>query len=246
MEKKSNITFIFLHGAGLGAWIWDDLIANLKYPYLAIDLPGRGEHADVSLTNLSLTKYVESVLLDINKINSNNKLIIVSHSISGIIGLEVANKLQDRVIGFVAISAAIPSKNGSYISCFPFLSGVFLRIMLNLAGTKPPASAIKEGLCNDLDDKITSKIIEKFTPESKKLYIDNINIQRIPDNSLYLYLKKDKALNDAIQLKMIKNLHARQIIEIDSGHLPMFSKSEQLAQILNDFVNVQLFNDILL
>ena len=236
MEKKSNIGLILLHGAGLGAWIWDDLGASLGYPYLAVDLPGRGKHADISTTDLTLEQYAESVLLDINKIHYK-KLMIVAHSISGIIGLEVADKLQDRVIGFAAIGAAIPLNNASYLSCLPFVSGVFLRMMLHFAGTRPPASVIKQGLCHDLDDKITSKIIDNFTPESKRLYTDKIRIQKMPNHSLYLSLKKDQALNAAIQSNMIHNLHAKQVVDIDSGHLPMLSNSKELAEKLNAFAS---------
>jgi pimeloyl-ACP methyl ester carboxylesterase len=238
MEKKSqkNIGFVLLHGAGLGAWIWEDLISKLEYPCLAIDLPGRGRHADIATTNLSLDKYVESVLFDLNQF-SPTKLIIVAHSISGIIGIEVANKLQDRIFGFIAISASIPSTNGSYISSLPFLTGLFLRVMFMFAGTRPPASVIQGGLCNDLDDKCTSKIINHFIPESKKLYTDKLRAQGIPDNSLYIHLKKDLALSEAIQVRMINNLHAKQVIDIDSGHLPMLSKPNELVQILNTFAS---------
>ncbi len=238
MEIKSqkNIGFVLIHGAGLGAWIWEDLISNFDYSCLAIDLPGRGKHADISTTNLSLNQYVESVLFDINQF-SPAKLIIVAHSISGIIGIEVANKLQNRVIGFIAISASIPSTNDSYISSLPFLTGLFLRVMFMFAGTRPPASAIQGGLCNDLDDKCTSRIINHFIPESKKLYTDKLPAQGIPDNSLYVHLKKDRALSEAIQTRMINNLHAKQVIDIDSGHLPMFSKPNELAQILNTFAS---------
>lgn len=235
-KTQNDIGFVLLHGAGLGAWVWEELISNLGYPCLAIDLPGRGKHADITTNNLTLNQYVESVLLDINQFNST-KLIIVAHSISGIIGLEVADKLQNRVIGFIAISAAIPLNNGSYASCLPFLSGLFLKIMLKFAGTRPPASVIKEGLCNDLDDKITSRIIDNFIPESKKLYTDKMQTQYIPNNSLYLHLEEDRALSEAIQARMINNLHAKQVININSGHLPMFSKTKELAEKINTFAS---------
>jgi pimeloyl-ACP methyl ester carboxylesterase len=235
-KQQKDIGFVLLHGAGLGAWVWEDIISKLEYPCLAIDLPGRGRHADIATTNLSVNQYVESVLFDLNQFRPK-KLIIVAHSISGIIGLEVANKLKERTIGFIAISALIPSTNESYISCFPFLFGLFLRIMFKLSGTKPPISAIKGVLCNDLDDKFTSKVIDHFIPESKKLYTDKLQAQGIPDNSLYIHLIKDRAISEAMQVRMINNLHAKQVIDIDSGHLPMFNKTNELAQILNTFAS---------
>lgn len=235
-HQQKDIGFVLLHGAGLGAWIWKDIVSQLEYPCLAIDLPGRGKHADIATTDLSLHQYVESVLFDINQF-SPKKLIIVAHSISGVIGIEISNKLHNRVLGFIAIGASIPAAKGAYISTLPFFTGLFIRVMFMLAGTKPPASVIKGSLCNDIDDTSTSDIINNFTPESKKLYTDTLQTQGIPDNSLYVRLKKDKALNEDIQARMINNLHAQQVIEIDSGHLPMLSKPKELAHIVNTFAS---------
>jgi pimeloyl-ACP methyl ester carboxylesterase len=236
MEIVTNkdIGFVFLHGAGLGAWIWDDLTQKLEYPFLAIDLPGRGKHTNVATKGLSLDNYVESALSDIAQF-SPDKLIVVAHSISGIIGLEIADVLQKRVCGFIAISASIPAANSSFISSLPFFTGVFLRLMLTLAGTRPPVSAIRSGLCNDLNEKQSLEVINRFVPESKELYTDKLTAKNVPVNSMYVHLKKDKTLSEVMQKCMIANLHTKQIVEIDSGHLPMLGKPNELAQALNTF-----------
>jgi pimeloyl-ACP methyl ester carboxylesterase len=234
IAKKSDLGFVFLHGAGLGAWIWDDLTQKLEYPFLAIDLPGRGKHINVATKGLSLDNYVESTLSDIDQF-SPDKLIIVAHSISGIIGLEIANARQQRVCGFIAISAFIPIANNSFVSSLPFFTGVFLGLMLALAGTRPPVSAIRGGLCNDLNEKQSLEVINHFVPESKELYTDKLKAENVPVNSMYVHLKKDKTLSEVMQKRMIANLHTKQIVEIDSGHLPMLGKPDALAQVLNTF-----------
>ena len=234
IATKSDIGFVFLHGAGLGAWIWDDLIQKLEYPFFTIDLPGRGKHANVATKGLSLDNYVKSALSDIDQFNPD-KLIIVAHSISGIIGLEIADALQKRVFGFIAISASIPAANGSFVSSLPFLAGVFLRLILTLAGTRPPVSAIRSGLCNDLNEKRSLEVINRFIPESKELYLDKLKAQNVPVNSMYVHLKKDKTLSEAMQKRMIANLRAKKIIDLDSGHLPMLGKPDELAHALNTF-----------
>jgi pimeloyl-ACP methyl ester carboxylesterase len=72
-------------------------------------------------------------------------------------------------------------------------------------------------------------------PESEKLYTDKLKTKSISVNSLYVRLKKDKAFSETIQNRMIANLHAKQIVDIDSGHLPMLSTPDELAHILNRF-----------
>ena len=226
--------FVLLYGAGLGSWIGDDVVSKLEYPFMAIDFPGRGKYSKVGTKNIPLSNYVESAISDINQFNAK-KIIIVAHSISGVVAIEVSNMLTDRVIGFIAVSASIPSTQGSYISLLPFIAQIFLKIMFSLSGTKPPDSAIRAGLCNDLDEKKSLQVIERFIPESKRLYLDKIQTVGLPENSLYINLKKDQAFNENMQRKMISNLHAKKVIDIDAGHLPMISKSTELAHALNAY-----------
>ena len=168
------------------------------------------------------------------------KLIIVAHSISGIIGLEIAQLLKNRIHGFVAISASIPPSNNSYISTLPALMGIFLRTMFIVSGTKPPESAIRNGLCGDINKKQTLDVINRFVPESKRLYMDKLNAQSVPVNSMYIRLKNDRALSETIQDRMIANLGPKQIVDINSGHLPMLSKPDELAHALNIFADQKL------
>ncbi len=46
-EKKAEeqVGIILLHGAGLGSWIWEKVIPELKSKSIAIDLPGRAGKA---------------------------------------------------------------------------------------------------------------------------------------------------------------------------------------------------------
>ena len=45
LGKMSERTLLLLHGAGTGAWVWDELTKNLATPAVALDVPGRVEGA---------------------------------------------------------------------------------------------------------------------------------------------------------------------------------------------------------
>lgn len=231
---KDDVAIVLLHGAGLGAWIWDDVLENIAYRALAIDFPGRGIHADVPTKKLSLSKYVESVYTDLKQLRSR-KIIIVAHSISGILGLELVNQLQDRLVGFIALGAVFPKADGSFISSMPRMNGIILRIMLSLAGTKPPNSAIESSLCVGLDKRHSQEVINRFIPESKKLYTDKVQKRLSIPHSLYVNLTQDRELTNKIQQQMMENLRPDQIVDLKSGHLPMLSKPSELARIVNNY-----------
>lgn len=233
-REKDDIGFVFIHGAGLGAWIWRDVVSNLKYPYAAIDFPGRGKNSSLTTKNLSLESYVNTILSDIDQFKPNN-IVLVVHSMGGIVGLEVNHLRKDRIIGFVALGAVIPSNNGSFISSLPFPNKLIMKILISFTGTWPPVSDIRNGICSDLGEKLKSEVMENFVPESKFLFFEKISNYFPVSNSLYVYLKNDKEFGDIIQRNTIPNLHTNLIIEMESGHLPMLSKPKELADLLNIF-----------
>jgi pimeloyl-ACP methyl ester carboxylesterase len=232
MDK--NFGIVFLHGAGLGSYIWDDVIPEIKYPMLAIDLPNR-EKGDKANASLTFGDYVQKVIDRVVEWDQM-KIVIVAHSIGGCIGMKVADHLQDRLAGFVAIGAAIPKDGDSFVSCLPFPQRMIMPVILKLFGTKPPESVIRQELCNDISPEQAEKIVSNFTPESKSLYLAKVGTGIPATRTLYIKLSNDKGFPLQIQDKMAQNLQAKSIEILKSGHLPMISAPGKLAGILNKFI----------
>lgn len=233
-ESREEIGLVLLHGAGLGAWVWDEVRERLAYPSIAVDFPGRGANVHTKNENLTLQQYVESVAASIENF-SPKKIIIVAHSISGVLSLELAHLFQYRIAGFIAIGAAIPRERGSFLSSLPFPNRTILKAVLSLLGTKPPVSALQKGLCNDLDESKTMHVTSSFVPESKGLYTEKVRFRGRFPHSLYIRLTEDGQFSDRIQERMIANLVPDVVDELNSGHLPMLSHPEELAMILNNY-----------
>ncbi len=70
---------------------------------------------------LGLAGYVDHVRRQIDEW-SVGQVTIVAYSIGGVVSLDVAKELPDRVAGFVGVSAAIPKPGGSFLSCYPSTS----------------------------------------------------------------------------------------------------------------------------
>ena len=231
---KDELGIIFIHGAGLGNYIWKEVEPKMNYPSLLIEFPNRNMD-DKANSNLSFEDYIEKAILETQDFDKQ-KLIIVTHSIGGLVGLKIAEHFDDKTIGFVAIGSAIPKNGKSFVSCLPFPQKHIVSLIMKLAGTKPPKSAIENGLCNDLNQSLTNKVVENFTAESRNLFTKNSN-SNIPDTKkLYIELTNDKEFAIPVQKNMAKNLNCTNIITLESGHLPMLSVPEKFSEILNEFV----------
>jgi pimeloyl-ACP methyl ester carboxylesterase len=230
LQTQKKIGFLFLQGAGLQSSIWNQVVENLSYPYLFIDSPQPHSNRQLSLDEYSknVQRTVENWEVD--------KIVIVAHSIGGVVALKCANQMQDRLIGLIAIGASIPKEGGSFLSIFPYPKRLLMRMILRLFGTKPPESAIRQGLCFDIPESKSKNILENFVEESFSLYTDRTNAT-LPDiPKMYVKLKKDKEIDERLQEKMILNLGTDQVVELDTGHLPMISRPGELKNVLLDFL----------
>jgi pimeloyl-ACP methyl ester carboxylesterase len=152
-----------------------------------------------------------------------------------VIALKVAQEMPDRVAGFVAVSAVIPADGGSFVFAMPFPKRLILGLVLRLAGTRPPASAIRRGLCSDLTSDQADQVVSRFVPESRAVYLERSDAPSPEVPTLYVQLTEDREIPVALQARMARNLGAGQVVTIDSGHLPMLSRPDELARVLNDF-----------
>ena len=234
MKSPHTTGILFIHGAGLGGWIWNDLSTKLAMPTLAVDLPARNKPKE-QRAQLSLEAYASDVMNQVNAWQVD-KIIVVAHSLGGVIGLEVAARLESKLAGFIAVCAATPKSGGSFISALPFPQRIIMPLVLRLAGTQPPAASIKAGLCNDLSEAQATEVIEKFTPESAGVFTDKTHYKELTVPSLYIRTTKDKEYSLSMQTKLAQNLPNAQIADVDAGHLPMLSKPGELSELIASFV----------
>jgi len=234
-QEKEQVGVVFIHGAGLNQGIWSEVATDFEYPSLFIDFPQRdGLYA--SRKELALADYVHHIRQQIDTWGVR-RIVLVAHSLGGIPALQVADALSDRLSGFVAVGAAIPRKGGSFLSVLPFPKRILMSIILRKLGTRPPESAIRSGLCNDLTEAQASQVVQSFAPESIRVYTDPIDVTPPPVPKLYVQLSKDKEFGSSVQQKMIANLMPEHIRTLDSGHLPMLSDPKGLRDVLDQFLS---------
>mgnify|MGYP000659136378 CR=1 FL=1 len=228
--------FILIHGAGLGAWAWDRVLPELALPALAVDLPRRGD-ATRALTSLSLEDYIASVAEQADG-PQEEKLVLVGHSIGGEIALGVARRLGSRVAGVVLVSAVVPPPGKSMLSLQPWLRRLFMRLVLKFGPPVPPEKVIRAAGCNDLDEASCRTLIERYSPESPRIFLDPL--VWAPDElppCLYVKTLQDRTVLPPIQDLMIARAKPKRVETLQAGHMPMFAEPHGLAAILNDFAS---------
>ncbi|MGO4537809.1 alpha/beta fold hydrolase [Paenibacillus sp. 2TAB19] len=232
--KQDKIALVFIHGAGLDSRIWKQVADGMNYPCLLVDYPHRGDTGG-SLKDLHLKDYVAHIRRQVDEQNYQ-RIVIVAHSLGGVLGLRLAAEMPEQVKGFVAIGAAIPKNGGSFVSIMPFAKRLLLSVIMRLAGTRPPESAIRSGICNDLSPESANEIVRRFTPESVYVYSDRSEAPVPSVPKLFIRLTRDKELALALQQQMIANLSPEQVHSLETGHLPMLSDPNGVRHAIEIFL----------
>ena len=233
LHEKTGL--LFVAGAGLDARIWSRVASSLDHPCLLAQFPNRGGTPDTR-KSLSLNDYVAH-LKEQAEAEEPRKWILVAHSLGGVPALQLAAELGDRVVGFVAVGAAIPRPGGSFLSTLPLPKRLLLSAILRMAGTKPPEAAIRAGLCSDLSAEQAAEIVHGFVPEALRVYTDHLEVSAPPIPKLYIKLLQDKEFGLPLQERMIANLAPDRVEALNTGHLPMLSDPDGLRTVLECFLS---------
>ena len=236
---KNTIGVVFIHGAGLGSYIWNSVLNHIKLPVIAIDVPATIN--SLSRETLTLNGYINIIVEQIQNFNKE-QIILVAHSSGGILALTLTRYLQTQIIGLIGISAVFPKSGESFMSSQPFPMNIIFPALLNLFGTKPPNKAIRNNLCNDLSPEYSQIVLDNFKQESISLYTEKVFYDGLDTNVVYITLTNDKSLSPALQTKMADNLKIRKNIKLNSGHLPMMSIPQETANVLNEIIKDIILN----
>ncbi|TDO33862.1 pimeloyl-ACP methyl ester carboxylesterase [Kribbella sp. VKM Ac-2527] len=217
-----NTPLLFLSGAGLPAWIWDDVRTVVDRPSTVAEYAKDGSLADCATGVLAAAP---------------ERFVVVAHSLGGVVGSQLVAQAPERVEGFFGIAALIPQAGQSFLGALPFRTKLMMSLVMRLAGTRPPASALRSGLAGDLSQELADRIVEDFSPESQSLYRDPVPARTFPASRGYLHTANDPGMPLALQEKFATTLGATWTQTLPTGHLPMLADPKAVGAALTAFLD---------
>ncbi len=242
IEKgKGQKTLLFLHGWCINKDYWRNQLDYFSkdYKVIAIDLPGFGK-SSAKRDDWTIEQYANDIESFINELSLEN-IIVIGHSMSGEIMLELAVKNHKSIIGLVGIDnfktidvkyspEQITEMNKfieSLAKAFKTVAPTYAEHMLFHSSTP---LAIKERVKQDIFETSADigfsslrNLIDYMTTENDKLNQLNhklhlINSNSTPTNVVGL---KDNCKSDFV----LSEINA-------TGHYPMIEKPNEFNQLL--------------
>lgn len=230
--------YLFIHGALRGAWLWDRVIPLIqkkgKSKIIAIDLPGHGKRA-AERVGVNMNAYVDDVISCIKKKNHFD-IILVGHSMSGIIISKVAEEVPERIRHLVYLAAVVPRDGDALIDLLTKERQETLRKLEGRASEiYGPIDALRPLYFTDLPDgEEKDSLLKQLTPQPLAAFFEKIPLKRFYSLKIprtYMLGLKDKSLPPVLTRGFADRLGVEPV-EIDAGHDMMISRPQEVAKVL--------------
>jgi pimeloyl-ACP methyl ester carboxylesterase len=226
--------YVLIAGAALRGWVWDRLIPLLDGPADTYDLPGTSTPEE----RRAFT-WDEAVDRLATRLKASAKdVVLVGHSIGGLVASGIAHRASGNVRGVVYIGSYLPPPGKPHLHMAPPPMRIMMRTMLamNQSGVKAPDAATRKAYCNDLDERTTEMVVSRATHEPPRIFhVAPPWDPRPPSTHRITYVRttNDKAVRPHQQDAVVARLGAPRVVEIASGHLPMLARPQELAAAIN-------------
>jgi pimeloyl-ACP methyl ester carboxylesterase len=241
----TNNTYVLIHGSWLGKFCWTEVVTMLEtkgHTVLTIDLPAHGDDLTPP-ENTSLDSYRDAVL---GLIGDRRDVILVGHSMAGVVISAVAEAIPDRLKALVYVCAYLPRSGESLYQLSSedkdSLVGKYWR--QEHPEQYSPAWVESEGIVEvfgaDCPPQYQALLVNKHRPEPVPPIATPVTLTESRYGSVpryYIETLHDRTVSHQLQLLMLSRTSVRQRFELPSSHCPFFSMPDRLVACLNELEN---------
>lgn len=232
MENK---TFLLVHGAWMGEWVWSDLEAELssdKNIIHKITLSGlENENAN---KDVNLTTHVEDVISFISAKGLSN-VILVGHSYSGFVVSIVADRIPEKIASIIFIEAFLPETGKSLIEMAGLDVEEETKSIVDNNGIWHQPTKEELNYQPHLTPKLINYLAAKLIGHPGKTVLDKAiisdNLARIP--TFFIGGNLSNTIRSNPNFKTIK-FH-----QLDGGHWTMLTRTKELAELIDKIVETR-------
>ncbi|EOP09002.1 hypothetical protein KQ3_01131 [Bacillus cereus B5-2] len=230
-------TYVLVHGAWQGEWAWELVKPQLEafgHTVVTLDLPGSGKDMTPS-QNVTLDSYVTAVSDAIKQ--QNEKVILVGHSMGGIVITQTAELIPNKIDKLVYLCAFLPQNGESLGSKLDGEAGPQFSINENDMTAELIPELTEQTFLNATENAaIKESSFKQMRPQplgpfQQEIKISAENFGTI--DRIYIETTLDRAIPIDFQRRMNTETPCTKIITLEADHSPFFSKTSELVSHLH-------------
>jgi pimeloyl-ACP methyl ester carboxylesterase len=229
MNRNEHGTFVLLPGAWMGAWIWDDLAAELRslgHDVHALTLSGLGDDGSLAPADVTLETHVQEVIAFIEN-HQLSDVILVGHSYSGVVAGQVADRIPGSIARIAFVEGILPIDGRNMLESGGNDVEVEKKLIRENDGLWPHPTAEELSQAKHLSEKQRRHLLANFVDHPGKTVTDPATVRHSSLDLPCLFV--GSAVPDVAETSAFKRLRHEHL---DGGHWPMLTKPKQLASAL--------------
>jgi pimeloyl-ACP methyl ester carboxylesterase len=235
------MTIHLVHGAWHGRWCWKQIVENLeprRHRVVAKDLPGLGEDTTPA-AEITLERYTQAVCDAL--VEEDEPVLLVGHSMGGIVISQAAERHPDRVKRLVYVSGYLLCDGQSMMQMvqededLARLAGLLISdgTVCTFPEDKPREIFYNNCAVADADWASSMLVPQPVAPLLEPVHVTGERFGRIP--RYYVQCLQDRALPLTLQNRMLAATPCENVVSIDTDHSPFLSTPEVFLDTLLSF-----------
>jgi pimeloyl-ACP methyl ester carboxylesterase len=238
-DKEKANTYVLVHGAWQAPYVWDAVRSNLENKgnkVIVVELPGHGADT-TSAQNLSLDVYRDKVIEAVSKVNG--KVILVGHSMGGMVITHVAEKIPSKISKLVYIGAFLPASGQALTDLAysdpasklgPSLVPSADQLTLDVKRESLVPLFINDGSQVNQERVVTNYRAEPAIPFTNKVTLTGKNFGAV--EKAYIKTLRDVVISPGLQDRMIAAAGIKTIYEVNTSHSPFLAQPGAVSELL--------------
>ncbi|MRG44237.1 alpha/beta fold hydrolase [Chitinophaga sp. SYP-B3965] len=232
-------TYVLVHGAWQAPYVWDSVQSHLSEngnKVIVVELPGHG--ADTTPAHLlSLDVYRDKVIDAISAADSS--VILVGHSLGGMVITHVAEKIPSKIRKLVYVGAFLPSSGQALTDLAYADPDSKLGPLLTPSADQLTLDVKRDSLTwlfiQDGSEAVKQRVLDNYRAEpaipfTGKVTLTQANFGAV--EKVYIRTLRDIVISPGLQDKMIAGAGIKEIYSVNTSHSPFLSQPGELSELL--------------
>jgi len=237
VPAANHHTYVLVHGAWQAPYVWDAVKTHLinKGNTVIIELPGHGSDKTAAYT-LSIDSYQDKVMEAVATVKE--KVILIGHSMGGMVISAVAEKIPSKISKLVYIGAFLPANGQALVDLAntdpdsklgPLLIESHDRLTLDVK-----ADSLTYLFINDGDTKAKQTVTDHYRAEpaiplTSKAHLTRENFGLV--SKVYIRTLQDMVISPGLQDRMIAAAGIKSVYSLNTSHSPFLSQPKSVSDL---------------
>lgn len=238
--KKSRqlSTIVLVHGAWSDSSAWNAVVPLLKakgHKVINVNLPGHGTDG-TSFADITFQSYVDAVK---TAIGEQDNIILVGHSMAGMVISQVAEDIPTQIRELIYIAALLPKDGQSLLDLAKTDADAHTGKYLQIDQEHGAAIIAKEGIVDvffeDAPKEVADQITANWKAEPLAPLATPVKLSEkfSAVKKVYIFTEKDHSISYQLQQRMVQATPVAKSYSLHSSHTPFISMPVKLADLLS-------------